>query len=102
MFGTLLVLAIICELLKFSLGSGTFTVLAIITILVIVGTCIFSADKKPKLDYELSRDKNYVYIDSHNNNLKSAKLKIIGQDKQVIYVLYKDETYKIPVIIDKR
>lgn len=101
-FGTLLVLAIICELLKFSLGSGTFTVLAIITILVIVGTCIFSADKKPKLDYELSRDKNYVYIDSHNNNLKSAKLKIIGQDKQVIYVLYKDETYKIPVIIDKR
>lgn len=101
-FGASLVLAIICELLKFSLGSGTFTVLAIITILVIVGTCIFSADKKPKLDYELSRDKNYVYIDSHNNNLKSAKLKIIGQDKQVIYVLYKDETYKIPVMIDKR
>lgn len=101
-FGTLLVLAIICELLKFSLGSGTFTVLAIITILVIVGICIFSADKKPKLDYELSRDKNYVYIDSHNNNLKSAKLKIIGQDKQVIYVLYKDETYKIPVMVDKR
>ncbi len=101
-FGTLLVLAIICELLKFSLGSGTFTVLAIITILVIIGTCIFSADKKPKLDYELSRDKNYVYIDSHNNNLKSAKLKIIGQDKQVIYVLYKDETYKIPVMVDKR
>lgn len=101
-FGASLVLAIICELLKFSVGSGTFTVLAIITILVIVGTCIFSADKKPKLDYELSRDKNYVYIDSHNNNLKSAKLKIIGQDKQVIYVLYKDETYKIPIIIDKR
>lgn len=101
-FGASLVLAIICELLKFSLGSGTFTVLAIITILVIIGTCIFSADKKPKLDYELSRDKNYVYIDSHNNNLKSAKLKIIGQDKQVIYVLYKDETYKIPVMIDKR
>lgn len=101
-FGASLVLAIICELLKFSVGSGTFTVLAIITILVIVGTCIFSADKKPKLDYELSRDKNYVYIDSHNNNLKSAKLKIIGQDKQVIYVLYKDETYKIPVMIDKR
>lgn len=101
-FGASLVLAIICELLKFSFGSGTFTILAILTILVIVGTCIFSADKKPKLDYELSRDKNYVYIDSHNNNLKSAKLKIIGQDKQVIYVLYKDETYKIPVIIDKR
>lgn len=77
-----------------------------------------SRQKKTKLDYELSRDKNYVYIDtlrepgisipggrqidSHNNNLKSVKLKIIGQDKQVIYVISKDETYKIPVMIDKR
>lgn len=101
-FTGLLVLAIICELLEFSLGSGTFTVLAIITMIGLVITCIATAGEKTKFDYELSRDKNYVYIDSHNNNLKSAKLKIIGQDKQVIYVLYKDETYKIPVIIDKR
>ena len=100
-FGASLVLAIICELLKFSLGSGTFTVLAIITMIGLIITCIATAGKKTKLDYELSRDKNYVYIDSHNNNLKSAKLKIIGQDKHVIYVLYKDETYKIPVMIDK-
>ena len=101
-FAGLIVLAIICELLKFSLGSGTFTVLAIITMIALIITCIATAGKKTKLDYELSRDKNYVYIDSHNNNLKSAKLKIIGQDKHVIYVLYKDETYKIPVIDDKR
>ena len=101
-FAGLIVLAIICELLKFSLGSGTFTVLAIITMIGLIITCIATTGKKTKLDYELSRDKNYVYIDSHNNNLKSAKLKIIGQDKQVIYVLYKDETYKIPVMIDKR
>lgn len=101
-FAGLIVLAIICELLKFSLGSGTFTVLAIITMIALIITCIATVGKKTKLDYELSRDKNYVYIDSHNNNLKSAKLKIIGQDKQVIYVLYKDETYKIPVMVDKR
>ena len=101
-FAGLLVLAIICELLEFSSGSLTFTVLAIITMIGLIITCIATAGKKTKLDYELSRDKNYVYIDSHNNNLKSAKLKIIGQDKQVIYVLYKDETYKIPVMIDKR
>ena len=101
-FAGLMVLAIICELLKFSLGSGTFTVLAIITMIGLIITCIATAGKKTKYDYELSRDKNYVYIDSHNNNLKSVKLKIIGQDKQVIYVLYKDETYKIPVMIDKR
>lgn len=101
-FAGLMVLAIICELLKFSLGSGTFTVLAIITMIGLIITCIATAGQKTKLDYELSRDKNYVYIDSHNNNLKSAKLKIIGQDKQTIYILYKDETYKIPVMVDKR
>lgn len=101
-FGGLMVLAIICELLKFSLGSGTFTVLAIITMISLFITCIATAGEKTKYDYELSRDKNYIYIDSHNNNLKSAKLKIIGQDKQTIYVLYKDETYKIPVMVDKR
>lgn len=101
-FGGLMVLAIICELLKFSSGSWTFTVLAIITMIGLFITGIVTAGEKTKYDYELSRDKNYVYIDSHNNNLKSAKLKIIGQDKQTIYVLYKDETYKIPVMIDKR
>ena len=101
-FAGLIVLAIICELLKFSLGSGTFTVLAIITMIGLIITCIATTGKKTKLDYELSRDKNYVYINSHNNNLKSAKLKIIGQEQQVIYVLYKDETHKIPVLVDKR
>lgn len=101
-FVGLMVLAIIFEMLKFSLAFGTFTVLAIITMIGLIITCIATAGQKTKLDYELSHDKNYVYIDSHNNNLKSAKLKIIGQDKQVIYVLYKDETYKIPVMIDKR
>lgn len=101
-FTGLLVLAIICESLEFSSGSWTFTVLAIITMIGLIITCIATAGQKTKLDYDLSRDKNYVYIDSHNNNLKSAKLKIIGQDKQVIYVLYKDETYKIPVMVDKR
>lgn len=101
-FTGLLVLAIICESLNFSLGSGTFTVLAIITMIGLIITCIATAGEKTKFDYELSRDKNYVYIDSHNNNLKSAKLKIIGEDKQTIYVLYKDETYKIPIMIDKR
>ena len=101
-FGGLLALAIICELLKCSFASGTFTVLAIITMVSLIITCIATAGEKTKYDYELSHDKNYVYIDSHNNNLKSAKLKIIGQDKHVIYVLYKDETYKIPVMVDKR
>ena len=100
--GGLLLIGVIFELLKFSLGSGICVILALITTGIIIVTAISSAGQKSKLDYDLSRDKNYVYLNSHNNNLKSAKLKIIGQDKHVIYVLYKDETYKIPVIVDKR
>lgn len=101
-FGGLLLLALICESLKFSSGSGVFTILALIAMIVLIVTAIASAGEKTKFDYSLSRDKNYVYIDSHNRDLKSAKLKIIGEDKQTIYVMYKDETYKIPIMIDKR
>ncbi len=100
--GGLLLIGAICECVKFSLGSGICVILALITTAVIIITAISTAGQKSKLDYNLSRDKNYVYLNSHSSNLKSAKLKIIGQDKQTIYVLYKDETYKIPVIIDKR
>ena len=71
--------------------------MAIVTIVIAV-----SLPSKPKLDYDLSRDTNYVYINSHNDRLNSAKLKIIGEDKHTVYVLYKDETYKIPVMVDKR
>lgn len=100
--GGLLLIGAICECVKFSLGSGICVILALITTAVIIITAISTAGQKSKLDYNLSRDKNYVYLNSHSSNLKSAKLKIIGQDKQTIYVLYKDETYKIPVMIDKR
>lgn len=47
-FAGLMVLAIICELLKFSLGSGIFTVLAIITMIGLIITCIATAGKKNK------------------------------------------------------
>lgn len=100
--GGLLLIGVIFELLKFSLGSGICVILALITTGIIIVTAISSAGQKSKLDYELSRDKNYVYLNSHSRDLRSAKFKIIGQDKQVIYVLYKDETYKIPVMVDKR
>ena len=97
-----ILIGIICESLKFSLGTGICATLALATMGVLIITAIASSGEKSKLDYDLSRDKNYVYLNSHSYNLKSAKLKIIGEDKQTIYVLYKDETYKIPVMVDKR
>ena len=80
-----------------NVSIGLVAAMAIITIVTAL-----SLPSKPKLDYDLSRDKNYVYVNSHNDRLESAKLKIIGEDKRTVYVLYKDETYKIPVMVDKR
>lgn len=93
--------AIIAEKLNHTkianVSIGLVVAMAVVTVVITV-----SQPSKPKLDYDLSRDKNYVYIDSHNDRLESAKLKIIGEDKRTVYVLYKDETYKIPVMVDKR
>lgn len=93
--------AIIAEKLNHTkianVSIGLVVAMAIVTIVTAL-----SLPSKPKLDYDLSRDKNYVYVNSHNDRLNSAKLKIIGEDKHTVYVLYKDETYKIPVMVDKR
>ena len=100
--GAVIVIGIICESLKFSLGTGVCAILALATMVVLIITAIASSGEKSKLNYDLSRDKNYVYLNSHSRNLRSAKFKIIGEDKQTIYVMYKDETYKIPIMVDKR
>lgn len=93
--------AIIFEKLNFTniagVCAGLSVVMAIITVVITV-----SQPSKTKYDYNLSRDKNYVYVNSHNNRMNSVKLKIIGEDKQTVYVLYKNETYKIPIMVDKR
>lgn len=93
--------AIIAEKLNHTkianVSIGLVVAMAIVTIVTAL-----SLPSKPKLDYDLSRDKNYVYVNSHNDRLNSAKLKIIGEDKHTVYVLYKDETYKIPIVVDKR
>lgn len=101
-FGIVIVIGIICESLKFSLGTGICATLALATMVVLIITAIASSGEKSKFDYDLIRDKNYVYLNSHSRDLKSAKFKIIGEDKQTIYVMYKNETYKIPVMVDKR
>lgn len=100
-FLSICIAAIIFEKLNFTniaaVCAGLSVVMAIVTMVILV-----SQPSKTKYDYDLSRDKNYVYVNSHNDRLSSAKLKIIGEDKQMVYVMYKNETYKIPVMIDKR
>lgn len=53
------------------------------------------------VDYDLQRDKNHIYVNSHDDKMESAKLKIIGEDKQYIYVIRDNKTYKIPTINTK-
>lgn len=53
------------------------------------------------VDYDLQRDKNHIYVNSHDDKMESAKLKIIGEDKQYIYVIRDNNTYKIPTISTK-
>lgn len=100
-FLSLCIVALIAEKRNFTnvagVCAGLSVAMAIVTVVITV-----SQPGKPKLDYDLSRDKSYVYVNSHNDRLNSAKLKIIGEDKKTVYVLYKEETYKIPVMIDKR
>lgn len=100
-FLSLCIVAIVAEKLNFTnvagVCAGLSVAMAVVTVVITV-----SQPGRPKLDYDLSRDKTHVYVSSHNDRLESAKLKIIGEDKHTVYVLYKDETYKIPVIVDKR
>lgn len=59
------------------------------------------ARTKHQNDYTLTKDKTYLYINSHTDYLTSAKCKILSHDNNYIYVTYKDKTYKIHQIQDK-
>ena len=93
--------AVVFEKLNFTnmagICAGLSIAMAIVTVVITV-----TQPGKTKKDYDLSRDKNYVYVNSYNDRMNSAKLKIIGEDKQTVYVMYKNETYKIPIMVDKR
>ena len=76
-------IAIIAEKLNHTkianVSIGLVAAMAIVTIVTAL-----SLPSKTKYDYDLRRDKNYVYIDSHNDRLNSAKRKIIGEDKHTV------------------
>lgn len=53
-------------------------------------------------DYTLSKDNNYFYVNSRTEYLKSAKFKILGEDKKYIYVQKDGKTYNIPQIQERK
>lgn len=93
-----------------SLGSNKpkVTLSAIILCLASMGTIAYVSvavshqQDKHASDYTLSRDKTYFYVKSHTEYLKSAKFKILGEDKNYIYVRKGENTYNIPQIQERK
>lgn len=58
--------------------------------------------EKHASDYTLSKDKTHFYVNSHTDYLKSAKFKILGENKDYIYVQKDNDTYNIPKIQERK
>ena len=93
----LLVIALITEkkhkkLFNFALK---LTLISSISPLVIA---IYTTINQDYNNYTVSRDNTYLYVHSHSDYLKSAKIKIIKTDEYFIYVKRWGNTYRIPII----
>lgn len=67
-----------------------------------VSVAVSHQQDKHASDYTLSRDKTYFYVESHTEYLKSAKFKILGEDKNYIYAQKDSKTYNIPQIQERK
>lgn len=98
---TLIILAfgIWFERIKKNQKKAITTIIAS-TILMLISLTIvgYLAINNDHTNYTLSRSKTHLYIQSHSDYLKSAKLKIVGNDEYSIYVKYNQNTYRIPII----
>lgn len=72
--------------------------LIIISTITLLSIATYIAINKDYNSYTISRDNTHLYVNSHTDYLKSAKLKIINTDEYFIYAKYKKNTYKIPSI----
>lgn len=67
-----------------------------------VSVAVSHQQDKHASDYTLSRNKTYFYVESHTEYIKSAKFKILGEDKKYIYVQKDGKTYNIPQIQERK
>ena len=81
--------------------SAGMAIISLVTCILIAINTSMDRDQHSG-DYNISRDKNYLYINSHTDYIESAKLKIIGQDDKYVYVQKDGKTYNIPQIQDKK
>lgn len=104
MIGVGLILSLIGAILTDKGYGKPSAIIALIGIATVITAITLAADVNNQtvtVDYDLQRDKNHIYVNSHDDKMESAKLKIIGEDKQYIYVIRDNKTYKIPNISTK-
>lgn len=87
--------------LKITLASLILS-LASMGIIAYTSVAVSHQQSKHASDYTLSKDKTYFYVESHTEYIKSAKFKILGEDKNYIYVRKDDKTYNIPQIQERK
>ena len=93
----LLVIALITEKKHKKLSNFALK-LTLISAIPPLAIAIYTTINQDYNSYTVSRDNTYLYIQSHSDYLKSAKLKIVGNDEYSIYVKYNQNTYRIPII----
>lgn len=95
-------------LLSLDANKPKVTLSAIILCLISMGSIAYVSitvsrqQSKHASDYTLSRNKTSFYVESHTEYIKSAKFKILGEDKKYIYVQKDDQTYNIPQIQERK
>ena len=102
--GLFIIIAVIAAIIGKPTLSGFSFLLGIISMITGIGTSIYIGVQQEKYtsDYTLSRDKTYFYVDSHTDYLKSAKFKILGENKDYIYIQKDNDTYNIPKIQERK
>lgn len=99
---------LVIGILSLGVNKLKITLASLILCLTSMGTIAYTSvavsyqQDKHASDYTLSRDETYFYVKSHTEYLKSAKFKILGEDKNYIYVQKDGKTYNIPQIQERK
>ena len=102
--GLFIIIAVIAAIIGKPTLSGFSFLLGVISMITGIGTSIYIGVQQDKHanEYTLSKDKTYFYVDSRTDYLKSAKFKILSENKDYIYIQNGQDTYNIPKIQERK
>ena len=95
-----LILTVILVIIEKNMLATFSALLCVISMVTSFSTS--GQQEKHASEYTLSKDKTYFYVNSRTDYLKSAKFKILGENKDYIYVQKDQDTYNIPKIQERK